>query len=167
MRVELVAAISLDGKIAQSADQISLEWTSKEDKRFFVSKTKEAGVLVMGRTTYDTIGRPLPNRLNIIMTRDPAKFENIVGELEYTSKSPKDILNDLSDRGFEKVVIAGGSHVYSQFIKAGLITDLYLTVEPILFGAGISLIDGVDPVELKLKTVEKLGEHAVLLHYTV
>ncbi len=165
MQVSLVAAITLDGKIAEVSDQVSLDWTSKEDKRFFVQKTKEAGVLVMGRTTYETIGRPLPGRLNIVMTRSAGDFTNEENILEYTAQSPEEILNQLSSRGFEHVVIAGGSQVYSLFVRAGLVTDYFITVEPILFGKGVPLIENISPTRLHLVEKKMLGEEAVLLHY--
>jgi dihydrofolate reductase len=167
MRISIVAAVTLDGKIAQSVDQLSLEWTSKEDKRFFVKKTKEAGVLIMGRSTYDTIGRPLPKRLNIIMTRSPEKFEGEEGVLEYTKETPQEILERLHAKGFEEVIIAGGAQIYGLFLKASLVTDLFLTIEPVIFGKGVPLVEGIDPVNLTLVNQEKLGEHAVLLHYRI
>ncbi|EKD47292.1 MAG: Bifunctional deaminase-reductase protein, partial [uncultured bacterium] len=140
MNILLIAAISADGRIAKSADQLA-NWTSKEDKRFFVDKTKEAGALIMGRKTYDTIGRPLPNRLNIIMSREADESKNIGGLLEYSSKSPCELIDELEHRGFESIVIGGGTSIYSLFLKEGLVTDLYLTVESILFGSGVPLVD--------------------------
>jgi len=166
MNILLLAAISVDGRIAKSADQLA-DWTSKEDKRFFVSKTKEAGALIMGRKTYDTIGRPLPNRLNLIMTRDADTSKNIDGELEYTSKSPREILDELKERGYESVVIGGGTSIYSLFLREGLVTDLYLTVESLLFGSGVALIDDVPQTNLDLQSVEKIGDQSVLIHYKI
>ncbi len=163
MNTWLLAAITLDGKIAEESDQLA-DWTSKSDKRFFVKKTKEAGVLIMGRTTYETIGRPLPGRLNIVMTRSPERYESIHGELEYTSVTPEDIISSLKGRGFESCVIAGGGQIYKQFIDAGLITDYFLTIEPILFGRGVGLADGINPVKLDLISQESLGGEAALLH---
>jgi len=167
MKVSLVAAVSVDGRIAKSEGQTSTDWTSAEDKKFFVEKTKEAGVLVMGRKTYETIGRPLPDRLNVIMTRDAANHESIEGTLEFTKASPTAILEDLEIRGFKEVIIAGGAGVYSLFLKEGLVTDLYLTVEPLLFGGGVPLIDGIASFELELVDTKKLGEQSVLIHYLI
>ncbi len=166
MNVLLLAAISADGRIAKDASQLA-DWTSKEDKRFFVSKTKEAGVLIMGRKTYETIGRPLPNRLNVVMTREADTSKNIEGLLEYTSKSPHELIADIQARGYESVVIGGGASVYSTFLREGLVTDLYLTVESLLFGSGVSIIDGIDKVSLDLQSVEKIGAQSVLLHYRI
>lgn len=165
MKISLLAAVSLDGKIAQSPDQSSLEWTSPEDKRFFVSKTKEAGVLIMGRKTFETIGRPLPGRLIVVMTRGADRYESVPDQVEYSAAEPKAILEALETRGFKEVVIAGGAEVYSMFLKEKLVTDLYLTIEPVMFGTGVPLVHEDVLQSFVLASVEKLGEGAVSLHY--
>jgi dihydrofolate reductase len=165
MRVVLIAAISADGKIAEREGQRSLDWTSKEDLKFFVSKTKELGVVVMGRKTFDTIGKPLKDRRTIVMTRSQAA-KPIIG-VEYTSESPEVLVARLKNEGVESLAIAGGANIYSQFLAAGLITDMYLTIEPVLFGDGVPLASGFGRANLKLVSVSKLGEQAVLLHYQV
>jgi len=166
MNVWLIAAMSADGKIAEDSDQTSLDWTSKEDTRFFIDKTKEAGVVIMGRKTFDTIGKPLIGRRIIVMTRQKdLVFE---GEgVEYTNLQPENLLHQLSTQGVETVVIAGGSNVYSHFLQQNLVTDVYLTIEPVLFGTGIPLAAGFDRIDMRLEDVTKLNEQAVLLHYKI
>lgn len=166
MKIELIAATSLNGKIAASSDQSSLEWTSKEDTKFFVEKTKECRVLIMGRKTFDTIGRALKDRLIVVMTCDPEKHVPIEG-VEYTCDTPQQILENLKSRGYTSVAIAGGAGVYSMFLKEKLVTDVFLTIEPILFGNGISLAESFEDVKLKLVESKQLGEQTVLLHYEV
>lgn len=61
MKVTLLMAMTLDGKIGKSHDHFP-DWTGKADKTLFVRLTKKAGVIIMGSKTFDTIGRPLPNR---------------------------------------------------------------------------------------------------------
>jgi len=167
MEVFIIAAVSVNGMIAEAKDQNSLDWTSKEDLQFFIEKTKEAGVVIMGRTTYETIGKPLKGRLNIIMTRHPEDFENIDGELEWTSETPTEIIKRLKLEDRDQVAICGGSSVYSVFMHDKLVTDLYLTVEPVLFGNGVPLIDDLGRLDLELIEHQKLGEQAVMLHYKV
>lgn len=167
MKVILIAAVSANGFIGEHADQTSLDWTSKEDTKFFVEKTKEIGVLVMGRRTYETIGRPLPGRLNIIMSRKPADYSSAPGLLEFTTAEPVEIVRKLEERGYESVAIAGGATVYSAFLKAGLVNELYLTVEPVLFGTGVPLFADSVRVNMKLLDTRKLGDQSVLLHYAI
>lgn len=166
MNVWLIAAMSVDGKIAESADQLSLDWTSKEDTRFFVQKTKEAGVMIMGRKTFETIGKPLKGRRIIVMTRQ--KDLHFEGEgVEYSSLEPRELLDQLSSEGVSTVVIAGGSSIYSAFLSEHLVTDLYLTIEPHVFGNGVPLASGFERIDLRLVDVTRLSDQAVLLHYKV
>lgn len=180
MNVWLIAAVSADGKIAQTPGQSSLDWTSPEDTRFFVEKTKEAGVVIMGAKTFATIGKPLKGRRIIVMTRtrlpplakgglggvEPWRVEpRGIGTVESTNLSPRELLDSLAAQGIATVALAGGASVYSQFLAQGLVTDLYLTVEPHLFGNGLPLASGFDRIDLRLVDVTRLGEQAVLLHY--
>ena len=164
MQVMLVAAMSVDGKIAESADQRSLDWTSKEDLKFFIEKTKECGVVVMGRKTFDTIGKPLKGRRVIVMTRSP--HESDMEGVEFTSEDPKTLVDRLQTEGHDKIAVAGGSMIYSLFLREGLVTDLYLTIEPVLFGSGVPLASDLDRIDLKLVETSLLGEQSVLLHFS-
>lgn len=167
MKVFIIAALSANGKIAEQESQVSLDWTSKEDLKFFIEKTKEAGVLVMGRKTYETIGKPLKDRLNVIMTRSADEYEDIEGSLQWTSDTPAKILEELQSQGFESVAITGGAEVYSLFLREGLVTDLYLTIEPVLFGNGTSFISDLDRIDLELMETKPMGKQAIMLHYQV
>ena len=69
MEVILVMAMTLDGKIARDSLE-PVDWTGKADKQYFVQVTRKAGVVIMGSRTFDTIGKPLPGRKNIVMTRN-------------------------------------------------------------------------------------------------
>lgn len=166
MKVWLIAAMSVDGKIAEAPEQVSLDWTSKEDTRFFVSKTKEAKVVVMGRKTFDMINRAFKDREIIVMTRSVEGKPKIEG-VTFTSESPREIVDRLEEEGYEAMALAGGGSVYGEFLKEGLVTDLFLTIEPVLFGGGIQLASGFDRIDMELVDMVKLGEQSVLLHYRI
>jgi len=165
MKVTLIAAMSADGFIAQTPDQRSLEWTSREDTNFFVAKTRELGAVVMGRGTYETIGRPLAGRLTVVMTSRLDSARNLPGALEFTSDTPAAIVEKLAARGFGGVALAGGARVYGAFLRAGLVDELYLTVEPVLFGGGMRLAEGIGRMNMTLIETRMLGASTVLLHY--
>lgn len=173
MKVILIAAISVNGKIAQDTNQSSLEWTSKEDTAFFVEKTKEVGVVVMGQKTFETIGRPLKGRRLIVLTQDESlqeKYPEVDDgktRLEFVNESPTDLIQRLEFEGVKAIVIGGGGFVYTSFLRAGLVKEIYLTVEPILFGNGIALAEGFHDIKLSLVETRLLGEQSVLLHYRV
>ncbi len=165
MKVILVMAITIDGKIGKHAHH-AVDWTGKEDKRKFVQMTRRAGVMVMGSRTFDTIGSILPNRRNIVMTRDKTRVsddENLV----FTDKGPGTIIAGLEKEGFESVCVIGGALVNSLFIKAGLIDELYITLVPKLFGTGLSLFDVDIDVNLELLEVETIDSDYLLLKYAV
>ncbi len=166
MKITLIAAISADGKIAEKADQSSLDWTSKEDTQFFIETTKQAGTVVMGRKTFATINKPLKGRRLIILTSNPSQDAPMPG-VEFTSEGPAELVRRLADEGVAQLALAGGSSVYGQFLKAGLVTDVYLTIEPILFGAGVPLAQGFGRIPLKLESIKQLNEQSILLHYQI
>jgi len=136
IKVFIIAAVSADGFIAKDAQHSPMYWSSKADKKRFVELTKKAGVVVMGASTYKTIGQPLKERVNIVYSKSHS-FEGI----EMTQKSPIDLINDLESRGFKEVAICGGSQIYTMFMKANIVDTIYLTIEPIFFGKGISIFN--------------------------
>ena len=162
MKVILLMAITLDGKIAKHTNHAAT-WTSKADKKIFVQETKRAGVIIMGQTTYDTIGRPLPGRLNVVMNLEPDTSQNIPGELEFTKTQPKELLEELEKRGFKSVIIGGGATINGLFLKLGLIDEIWLTVEPKIFGEGLSLFSGAD-VDLNLELIEVINLDKNVIH---
>ena len=129
MKTTLLMAITADGKIAKNSTHFA-NWTSGADKKMFVEKTKSAGVIIMGLTTYQTIGKPLPGRLNLVLTPEPEKETSISGSLEYTSQTPKEILENLEKRNFSEAIIGGGATINGLFLKENLIDEIWLTVEP-------------------------------------
>ncbi len=167
MKVILMMAVTADGKIAKHETHMA-DWTSKADKKIFVSETKKAGVIIMGKTTYDTIGRPLPGRLNVVMDLKPDTSLNRPGLLEFTNTEPKQLLRELEQRGFHSVIIGGGATINGLFLSLGLLDELWLTVEPKLFGAGMSLFANVDTaLDLNLLEVKHLDENVLQLRYKI
>ena len=165
IRTILLMAQTLDGKIARHSDHFP-DWTGKADKRLFVEITKAAGALIMGSKTYDTIGRPLPGRKNIVMTRDPRRISNW-DNLIFTDLAPQALLNELEAQGYRQVVIAGGARINSIFMRAGLVHEIMVTITPMVFGTGISLFEDGIEADLTLKELRQIDEARVCLHYQV
>ncbi|MDM8538797.1 dihydrofolate reductase family protein [Desulfobacterales bacterium HSG17] len=156
MKVLVLMAITLDGKIGKSPDHFP-DWTGKEDKKLFADLSRKAGAVIMGSKTFDTIGKPLAGRENIILTRDKTRnsqWDNLV----FTHDSPKKILEDLNNQGFSEVILAGGALVNSIFAEENLIDEIIVTISPKIFGFGLSLFTQEISMELDLKQVEKLGK---------
>jgi dihydrofolate reductase len=162
VNVYIIAAMSADGYIARSTTELA-NWTSKEDKKLFMELTKRAGVMIMGRTTYDTIGRPLPGRRTIIYSHRPIDHDGV----ETTQLAPAELIASLKAQGYTELAICGGSSIYDLFLCAGVVNELYLTVEPVLFGNGVRLVKKAAGQALRLKSQSKLNDNTVLLHYEV
>lgn len=165
MKVIMLMAMTLDGKIAKSPRHFP-DWTGKADKRLFVKLTQSAGVLIMGSKTFDTIGKPLKGRKNIILTRDKSRkseWENLV----FTDEKPREILDQLEKEGFSEAILAGGAMVNSLFARAGLIDEVVVTVSPKIFGSGISLFTEDILMELELLDVKRPDPGLVCLRYKV
>ena len=109
--INIIAAV---GKNLELGLNNKLIWNIPEDLKYFKDVTTGKTV-VMGRKTYESIGRPLPNRNNIVLTRKDIVIEgvNIV-------KNYEEILN-LEDETF----IIGGESIYELFLPYA--DNLYLT----------------------------------------
>lgn len=160
-----MVAITVDGKIARSADHFP-DWTGKADKRLYVEVTKKAGVMIMGSTTFDTIGRVLPGRKTVVMTRNPERRSDRE-DLVFTQAPPAAILSELAAAGYRQAVVVGGAKINSLFAREGLIDELILTVSPYAFGTGLSIF--ADAVDLKLALTEfrQLDENTLCVRYRV
>lgn len=167
MKVFIIAAVTADGLMGAHETHRSLDWRSKEDSRFFIDTTKASGVMVMGAATYKTfrLKRAPPGRRLIVYTHHP---EEIVGEnIETTSEDPRALVDRLANEGYESLAVCGGAMVNSMFLDAGLVDEMYLTVEPVLFGAGVPLLRNATQRPLALLDCTKLNDSTLLLRYTV
>jgi dihydrofolate reductase len=164
MKVFIIAAITADGFIGRSAEHLA-DWTSPEDKKLFVRLTKEAGTMIMGSRTFVTIGRALPGRRMLVLTSKPELI--MTDGVEPVSETPTDLVRRLEAEGATALAVCGGASVYRQFMQAGVVTELYLTVEPVLFGTGVTLFDQALETRLQLLETSQLNDNTVLLHYAV
>jgi dihydrofolate reductase len=165
MKVILLMAMTADGMIAKNSMQ-PVDWTGKEDKHYFVRITREAGVMIMGSKTFDTIGKVLPGRKNIVMTRDK-KRRSHDPDLIFTDQTPRQIIAHLTLQGFTSAALIGGSVVNTLFIKEHLIDEIHVTIVPRLFGKGLNLFSEFLDIPLELLNVQKISNVHILLKYRV
>jgi dihydrofolate reductase len=106
IRLTAVVAMTPDRVIGRAG---TLPWHLPEDLAFF-KRTTSGHPIVMGRKTYESIGRPLPKRRNIVLTRDPnwsAEGVEVIHRPEELEKLP----------GIEgQIFIIGGSEIYAAFL---------------------------------------------------
>jgi dihydrofolate reductase len=114
--ISLIAAI---GKNNELGKKNTLLWNLPADMKHFRETTK-GHTVIMGQKTFESIGRPLPNRRNIVVTRE----EGFKAEGVEVSMSLEDTLASFAD-STEEVFVIGGGQIYKQGIeKAG---RLYIT----------------------------------------
>jgi dihydrofolate reductase len=117
MSLHLTAIVAMTPKRVIGMDG-ALPWHLPEDLAFF-KRTTTGHPVVMGRKTFESIGRPLPKRRNIVLTRDPAWSADNVEIIHH----PGDLenLNELSGQVF----IIGGAEIYAAFLP--VLTDLLVS----------------------------------------
>lgn len=121
--VILVAAISANRVIGC---RNMLPWHCSADMQHF-RRTTKGHAIVVGRKTYETFQvRPLPDRLNLVLTR---RSTYIVAEGVIVCTSLAEALQHASDSGSEKVFVIGGGQVYGQALS--LVDKMILTHLPI------------------------------------
>ena len=115
MEIILIAAVDKNLAIGKNGQ---IPWKIKEDLKFFKEKT-EGTSIIMGRSTFDSIGRPLPNRKNIVMTRSPRNRKGVieVGSREEALKKASQFSKDVN--------VIGGEYIYKEFLP--LATKLLIT----------------------------------------
>ena len=114
--ISIIVAVASNGVIG---DKNSLLWHIREDMIHFRTTTSGHPV-IMGRKTFDSIGRPLPKRTNVVITRDT----NLVIEGCTVVHSLEEAVSMFDSA--EEVFIIGGAQIYAQALP--LADRIYLTV---------------------------------------
>ncbi len=163
-------AASLDGFIARrdgNIDWLSIVERPNEDygfKRFF--DTVDA--LVIGRKTWETAKgfEPWPYAGKRVVVLTHRELEAKHDEERYEGK-PEPLVEKLGAEGVKRVYVDGGN-VIRQFLAANLISDLTLSIIPILLSEGEPLFGKLGhDVPLKLRDAQKFESGLVQLHYDV
>src|SRR5271163_2775509 len=112
-----IAAMSLNRVIGAGN---KIPWNLPEDFQWF-KKMTSGHVIVMGRKTFESIGRPLPNRLTLVLTRSTQPIPGVqtISELGLIDRTSPALAG-------KEIFICGGAQVYEQALP--LCEDLYLTV---------------------------------------
>jgi dihydrofolate reductase len=121
MKMSLIVAVSRNGVIGLNNQ---LPWRLPDDLQYFKSVTM-GKPLVMGRKTYDSIGRPLPGRTNIVITRDASW--SAAGVKVATTLDDALLLAHQAclDSGVDEVMVIGGEQIYRMTITVA--DRLYVT----------------------------------------
>ena len=122
MKIILIAALD-KGRVIGSEG--SIPWNIQEDLNYFREKTTNKA-MIMGRKTFESIGRPLPNRLNIVMTRSKEKVDGVI------IAPNKEIAIEKARDFSSEIFVIGGEYIYKEFLEMAsemLLTEIDLDTE--------------------------------------
>ncbi|HEY6626612.1 MAG TPA: dihydrofolate reductase, partial [Ignavibacteriaceae bacterium] len=109
MKIVIIAAIARNGVIGKSNGE--MPWHVKEEFQHF-KKTTLGSAVIMGRKTFETLGKPLKGRENIIITRN--KDFKVDFDETKLCHSLEEALKYCESKKYEKVFIIGGGEIYRQ-----------------------------------------------------
>lgn len=161
--VTLIMAMTADGKIAKNSDHFA-NWTSPEDKKIFIEVSKDFGLIIMGYKTFKTFPAPLKNRLNIVFSEKEEKEQE--GVL-WANGEPEKLLEKLEKMGYKKALLGGGTNLNTLFLNKKLINEIIITVEPKIFGSGLSLFNDDFNINLELLELKKINQKSFTVKYKV
>ena len=122
MKIILIAALDKGRVIGNEG---SIPWKIQEDLNYFREKTTNKAI-IMGRKTFESIGRPLPNRLNIVMTKSKEQIDDVI-------IAPNREVAIEQGRGFSsEIFVIGGEYIYKEFLEMAsemLLTEIDLDTE--------------------------------------
>ena len=110
MIVSLIVAMDRNGLIGKDN---ALPWRLPADLAYFKRRTLGKPI-IMGRKTFESIGKPLPGRLNIVLTRHGMAVPDGVEVVSSTFEA----LRAASRTGADEVMIIGGAEIYAAFLPA-------------------------------------------------
>jgi dihydrofolate reductase len=122
MKVSIIVAVAENGVIG---NKNKLLWRLSEDLKLFKARTLNHAV-IMGRNTFESIGKPLPGRLNIVISRN----KNLTIEGVQVANSFKKAL-EIAESNFpeKEIFVIGGDQIYK--IAEDYCKTLYLTKVPL------------------------------------
>jgi dihydrofolate reductase len=100
------------------------------------------------------------------MTRQPEKYQlkELTGKIEFTSEVPSHLINRFETEQEDKILIVGGAQIATLFLKEQLIDELWLTIEPKIFGNGAGfVINEYFDIGLKLISCERVNDRGTLI----
>ncbi|MBV7530520.1 dihydrofolate reductase family protein [Chitinophaga sp. sic0106] len=167
MKVTLIANISANGKVLLATNpnhQIPQEASS-----IFMQLVGQAGNLVVGKKTFDLLQQFLtdPNGYFagitlVLLSSSAANMDGIK-----IVQTPQEAIDYLATKGFQEVIVGGGTHTYNAFINQDLVTDIYFNIHPLVVGDGGVLGTNTELASrFEIQTADRLRDDMLQLHLT-
>ena len=170
MKVILDMAMTVNGIIARK--NFNEDFLSEYNWEVFCKIANGIGCIVIGRRTHDIITTyenytldKIKNVKKIVISKN----KSLKGTKDFFFvNSPKEAINKAKTFGFKEVLLAGGGKINSEFMKLGLVDEIFLNINPVILGDGIRVIaESNFQYKLKLLEIKKLKEGIIRVHYKV
>ncbi len=172
MKIVLVFVSTLDGKVTKWGIPFVRSWSSREDQEYFSRIWEDSPLIVMGSNTFtaDPL-KPSSKNLLVVMTGNPSAYEKyeVAGHVEFTDESPALLASRFIKEGYDQMVVVGGPRIAASFLKEKLIDELWLTIEPRIFGTGSNFVaEEKLNIELQLISSDKVnGKGTLITKYAI
>lgn len=153
--VGIIVARDRNGCIGKNG---KIPWKIKGEQRQFRELTTENAV-IMGRKSYEEIGHPLPNRLNIVVSRSTFEGENLK-----CAKSLNEAIEIAKSEGYENIYIAGGYGLFNEGLP--LADKLFITEVDTVVENGDTFFPEFDEGLFEKTLGETLGEEVKFTRVT-
>lgn len=158
-------AATIDGRISLSSKRLP-DWTSKEDWDLFQKSIKRFDAVVVGRNTYEAAASRLRKRNTFVLSR---RTRTLTRRGTVTFVNPAEVSLPKLLSNYKRVAVLGGGNVYRFMLEKGLLDEIFVTIEPFIFGRGKEMFAGgtrtTRAVLLSVKRLNRTG--TLLLHYQI
>jgi len=165
MKIKYAAYVagSIDGKIAKNSLSGS-NWTSKEDRKFFQKSLKFYDAVIIGHNTFNTYKKSLVKRNTIVLTSKASGFKTN-GSVVFFNSKKENLRKFLANRKYKSVAILGGPSVYNFCLENKMLDELFVTIEPCVFTAGVPMFAGklFKKYDFSLESVKRLNKKGTIL----
>ena len=160
LTVDIYFVMSMDGIVALDHDRDIREYSSAEDRAFFINSLNNYDAVIVSSRTY--VNDAPASIKRIILThhrKEDGNPQNI-----YMSGDIRKICDDIYSVGIRRAALAAGPTTCLSFIKEGLIDHLYLSIEPVTLGEGIHLFaDEPYKCGWKLTDIKRLNSRGTIM----
>ena len=166
MKVTLYMAMTANGMIARENDDAP--WSKGVWKEYY-KFIKQKRNIIIGRRAYELMNsvnefEKLKFPVSVVLSNNIQQ----AGKNVFFVNSPEEALEIMKKNKIKNAVVGGGSKCNASFLKAGLIDEIYLDIEPWIFGKGIKLFDETTAeAKLTLIGTRKLSKNTIRLIYKV
>lgn len=151
LRITLLYTVSTDGFIATEDHRTPFLPSSWQD---YLAVCREFGHLIMGRKTFELlVADPTVNRAAFKSITVLSRSLHVHDSGGSTARTPSDAVAQLSERNISRALLLGGSEAATSFLIAGLLSEIHLDRNPVIFGQGIRMFGGMSDIpKLRLRS---------------